>query len=217
MAVKFAPAEAPPIMNPLVGSAPTDEALDAAHLSASQQSSTPCGKGCSGASLKKTQKTNESASSSSLHLFCFCDGKDGKEKRVSLSQPPQQLVFVPVVHVEARSPQVSTEHPAILVFVRKVPHAPAALVKHDDQRAPIGRRLGRSVGLDLNGLAVPHGDMDQVLFHFPQGTWHRVQMPPYFEEVSTVSAYAKKVDVRICLGQRVLCNSLRIHFSNWIR
>lgn len=53
-AARFPPAEAPPTMSPDAGSALRFEALVVAQMSASQQSLTPVGKTCSGASLEES-------------------------------------------------------------------------------------------------------------------------------------------------------------------
>jgi hypothetical protein len=99
-AAMLPPADDPPTIRPLVGVALRSDEREIAHLRASQQSCTPVGKGCSGASLIVL----------SMYTHAWL-----KEKRGGLLGWKGN--DVPVLHINSHNPQFSNKHPTIHVFV----------------------------------------------------------------------------------------------------
>lgn len=165
-AAKLPPADDPPTIRPFWGLAFSDFALEIAHFTASQQSLTPTGNGCSGANLKTL-----------------------------IEVTVQSLESLPVIDIHTNGSELFSEHSAVHVLVCQVSCTPTTFVKHQYQWIFIIRyRFLWLIDFNRNASSIPSckvvGSFDDIVRY---GPWNRIEVAKLLEMVCSARSYLCKI------------------------
>lgn len=107
---------------------------------------------------------------------------------------------VPILNINADSPQVSRKHSTIQILISQIAHRPASLVVHDDQRASaFGRSSHGLVHADANIVPVTSGHaVHRFRYMVWDGARDGVEMTKLLEMRGTGDAVAVEVTRSPC-------------------